>query len=81
MSRSHRDAASPHYLFQFADGNMKLFIETKKSITHIVEVQYGFDTSHAPDSISSNAALAQALLSNMAFIYRVCLSSLSFTNH
>jgi len=54
----------------FADGNMKLFIETKRRILHIVEAEYGFDTSHAPDRISSNAALAQALLSNMAFVYR-----------
>jgi hypothetical protein len=62
----------PHYLFQFVDGNVKLFMETKKRILHIVEAQYDFDTSHAPNSISSNAALAQALLSGMAFVYRVC---------
>ncbi|KAN0137443.1 hypothetical protein V8E53_004888 [Lactarius tabidus] len=55
----------------FAEGNIKLFTETKKRVMHIVEAQYGFDTSHAPDSISRNATLSQALLSNMAFIYRV----------
>jgi hypothetical protein len=70
-----------HYFFQFAEGNMKLFTETKKRVIHIVEAQYGFDTSHAPDSISSNATLSQALLSDMAFIYRVCPSSSPFTNH
>ncbi|KAH9045899.1 hypothetical protein EDB83DRAFT_2553824 [Lactarius deliciosus] len=53
----------------FADGNMKLFIDTKRKIMHVVEAQYGFDTSHAPDIISRNASLAQALLSGMAFIY------------
>jgi hypothetical protein len=71
----------PHYSFQFAEGNIKLFTETKKRVMHIVEAQYGFDTSHAPDSISRNATLSQALLSNMAFIYRVCPSSSPFTNH
>ncbi|KAI9447462.1 hypothetical protein H4582DRAFT_5138 [Lactarius indigo] len=54
----------------FADGNMRLFIDTKTKIMHVVEAQYGFDTSHAPDIISRNASLAQALLSDMAFIYR-----------
>ncbi|KAH9000911.1 hypothetical protein EDB86DRAFT_2903919 [Lactarius hatsudake] len=49
---------------------MELFIDTKTKIMHVVEAQYGFDTSHAPDSISRNAALVQALLSDMAFIYR-----------
>jgi hypothetical protein len=75
----------PYYLFQFADGNMKLFIETKKRIIHIVEAQYGFDldTSHSPDSLSRNATLSQALLSDMAFIYRVCPSyhHLRIANH
>ncbi|KAH9167169.1 hypothetical protein EDB89DRAFT_137186 [Lactarius sanguifluus] len=49
---------------------MKFFIDTKTKIMHAVEAQYGFDTSHTPDSISNNASLAQALLSHMAFIYR-----------
>jgi len=38
---------------------------------HLVESLYGFDTSRAPDSITRNAELAQALLANMAFICRV----------
>ncbi|KAH9008200.1 hypothetical protein EDB84DRAFT_134810 [Lactarius hengduanensis] len=54
----------------FADSNMKFFVDTKTKIMHVVEALYGFDTSHAPDSISRNASLAQALLSHMAFIYR-----------
>ena len=70
-----------YYFFQFAEGNMKLFTQTKKRVMHIVEAQYEFDTSHAPDSISRNATLSQALLTNMAFIYRVCPSSSPFTNH
>ncbi len=60
---------------------MKLFIETKTRIVHTVEALYGFDTSHAADSISRNAALSQALLSDMAFVYRVRLSPLPFTTH
>ena len=70
-----------HYFFQFAEGNIKLFTQTKKRVMHIVEAQYEFDTSHAPDSISRNATLSQALLTNMAFIYRVCPSLSPFTNH
>ena len=70
-----------HYFFQFSEGNMKLFTQTKKRVMHIVEAQYEFDTSHAPDSISRNATLSQALLSDMAFIYRVCPSLSPFTNY
>ncbi|KAI9451002.1 hypothetical protein BJY52DRAFT_135046 [Lactarius psammicola] len=65
----------------FADGNMKSFVDTKTRIMHVVEAQYGFDTSHAPDSISRNATLSQALLSDMAFVYRVCPLSSPFTTH
>jgi hypothetical protein len=43
---------------------------------HAVEDLYDFDSSHAADIISRNATLAQALLSGMAFIYRVCLLTL-----
>ncbi|KAI9450996.1 hypothetical protein BJY52DRAFT_1175373 [Lactarius psammicola] len=49
---------------------MKLFINTKTRIVHVVETLYGFDTSHAPEIVSRNATLSQALLSDMAFIYR-----------
>ena len=69
-----------HYFFQFTEGYIKLFTQTKKRVMHIVEVLYEFDTSHAPDSISRNASLSQALLSDMAFIYRVCPSLSPFTN-
>jgi hypothetical protein len=71
----------PHYFFQFAEVNMKLFTGTKKRVIHIVEAQYGFETNHVPDSISGNVTLSQALLSDMAFIYPVCLSASPFTNH
>ena len=43
----------------------------KTKIMHLVESLYGFDTSRAQDSISSNAKLARALLTNVAFICRV----------
>ena len=67
-----------HHFFQFAEGNIKLFTEAKKRIMHTVEAQYGFDRSPAPDSIGRNITVAQGLLSNMAFIYRVCPSPLLF---
>jgi hypothetical protein len=56
---------------QLLDKSTKLLINMKMKIMHAVESLYGFDTSRAPDIISHNARLAQALLSNMAFIYRV----------
>jgi hypothetical protein len=52
--------ACPHFQIQFADGNIKLFIETKIRTMHAVEALYG---DHTADSISKNATLAQALLS------------------
>jgi Domain of unknown function (DUF6532) len=42
-------------------------------IAPLVENMYGFNTSHAADSISSNARRAQKLLRDMNFVY-VCLS-------
>jgi len=54
----------------FLDKSTKLLINMKMKIMHAVESLYGFDTSRAPDIISHNARLAQALLTNMAFIYR-----------
>ena len=56
---------------QLLDKSTKLLINMKMKVMHAVESLYGFDTSRAPDIISHNAGLAQALLSNMAFIYRV----------
>jgi Domain of unknown function (DUF6532) len=44
----------------------------KAKIKHQVDMIYGFDTSHAPDRISRNAVLAQALLADLTFIYHVC---------
>ncbi|KAH9165355.1 hypothetical protein EDB89DRAFT_2076903 [Lactarius sanguifluus] len=52
------------------DGSTKLFVDAKTKIMHVVEAQYGFDTSHAPESIGRNTSLAQALLSDMTFIHR-----------
>lgn len=67
-----------YHFFQFAEGNIKLFIEAKKRVTHIIEAQYGFDTSPRPYIIGRNASIAQGLLTNMAFIYPVCPSPLLF---
>jgi hypothetical protein len=51
---------------------MKFLTDIKMKIMHAVEHLYGFDTSRAPESISRNATLARGLLTNMAYIYRVC---------
>ncbi|KAH9014235.1 hypothetical protein EDB85DRAFT_2214734 [Lactarius pseudohatsudake] len=56
--------------FELANGSTKLFVDAKAKVMHVVEAQYGFDTSHAPESIGRNTSLAQALLSDMTFIYR-----------
>ena len=51
--------------------SMALLANMNTKITHSVESLYGFNTSRAPESISKNAELAQALLTDMTFIYRV----------
>ena len=65
------DVALLHANIQFVVGSMTLFADMKMKIAHTVESLYGFNTSRAPESISKNAELAQALLTNMTFIYRV----------
>lgn len=50
---------------------MTLVADMKTKIVHPVESLYGFNTSRAPESISKNAELAQGLLTDMTFIYRV----------
>jgi len=53
----------------------------KMKVMHHVESLYGFDTSQAPEVISRNARHAQALLTAMAFIYRVSPIILSSAAH
>jgi hypothetical protein len=43
-------------------------------IANLVENLYRFDTSHAHNSIGSNAKLAQTLLRDINFVYSVCHS-------
>jgi Domain of unknown function (DUF6532) len=50
---------------------MKVLHDMKMKIMHHIESFYGFDTSRAPEVISRNARHARALLTAMAFIYRV----------
>jgi hypothetical protein len=45
--------------------------DLKMKIKPVVQSLYDFDSSMAPSSISGNATRAQALLNNVAFIYRV----------
>ena len=50
---------------------MRFLIDIKMKIMHAVGSLYEFDKSQAPESIARNASRAQALLTNMTFIYRV----------
>ena len=52
---------------------MTLIADMKEKIAYLVESLYGFqvDTGRVPESISQNAELAQGLLTDMTFIYRV----------
>lgn len=63
-------ASSSPLAEEFVITSITLLADMKMTVKHLVESLYGFDTSRAPDSISRNAGLAQALLTNMAFIYR-----------
>jgi len=54
---------------EFVDSGMKLLMEMKNRIVFAVEFLFGFNTSRTADSISCNARLAQALLTNLTFIY------------
>jgi hypothetical protein len=65
------DVARLHANIQLVVNSMTLIAAMKKKISRPVESLYGFDTSRAPESISKNAELAQALLTDMTFIYRV----------
>ena len=57
---------------QVVTSSMTLFNDMKMRVTHAVETSYGFNTSQASQSISSNVRYAQALLARNTFIYRVC---------
>ncbi|KAH9970477.1 hypothetical protein BJV74DRAFT_954096 [Russula compacta] len=50
--------------------SMTLLNDMKMRIMHAVMTSYGFNTSQAAHSISSNVTCAQALLANTTFIYR-----------
>ena len=53
--------------------SIELFVDMKAQIMHLVQSRYGFSTEHSPESMNSNATLAHALLTNMAFIHHVRL--------
>ena len=55
--------------------------DMKRGIMYHVESLYGFDSSRAPSSISRNTRHARALLTNMAFIYRVRPTTQLLTAH
>ena len=57
--------------FQFAYDSLRFVTDIKMKMTHAVEYMYEFDTSQAPESIGRNATRAQALLTDMTFVYRV----------
>jgi hypothetical protein len=60
---------------------MELLAEIKTKVEHAVESLYEFNTSRDPDSISHNAKRAQALLTDMAFVYGVRLSASLFVTN
>ena len=64
--------------FQIVYSGMRFFRDIKMKIKHAVQSSYGLDTSQAPDIISRNASRVQALLTNMTFVYRVCLVASTF---
>jgi len=55
---------------EFEYDNLRFITDVKTNIMHAVESLYGFDTSHASESIGRNASLAQALLTKTTFVYR-----------
>jgi len=60
---------SPPLTDEFVVSSITLLTDMKKEIMHHVASFYQFDSSRAPSSISRNARYAQALLTNMTFIY------------
>ena len=60
---------------------MTFLIDIKMKIVHTVESLYEFDASQTPESIGHNATRAQALLTNMTFIYRVLLIASPFVTN
>jgi len=53
--------------------SIELLVDMKAEIMRLVQSQYGFGTQQSPEIINNNTTLAHALLTNMAFIYRVRL--------
>jgi hypothetical protein len=70
-----------HENSEFVVASITLLTEMKAKIKHQVDIIYGFDTSHAPDIISQNTVLAQALLADLTFIYQVCPHCIDINNH
>ena len=59
--------------FQFVYNSLRFLTDIKMKIMHAVEFLYEFNTSQTPESIGRNAIRAQALRTNMNFVYRVRL--------
>lgn len=57
---------------------MTFIADIKAKVMHAVESSYEFDTSQAPESIGRNARRAQALLIDLAFVYKVSLIASPF---
>jgi hypothetical protein len=60
---------------------MTFIADIKTKVMHAVESSYEFDTSQAPESIGRNASRAQALLTDMAFVYKVRLIASPFATN
>jgi hypothetical protein len=71
--------AQTHSDIQFVYSSMGFITDIKVKVEHIVESVYELQTSQAPNSISRNARCAQALLTNMTFVYGVRFIASLFT--
>ena len=66
---------------QFVVSSITLLTDMKRRVMHHVESFYGFGSSRAPTIISRNTSHAQALLTDMTFIYRVRPTTPPLTAH
>lgn len=62
--------SSPPLRDEFVVSSIMLLTDMKRRVMHHVESFYGFGSSRAPTIIGRNTSHAQALLTDMTFIYR-----------
>jgi len=70
-SFSHIFVAQFHVNLQLVVESIEFLADRKAEVMNLVQSQYGFGTQQSPEINNNNMTLAHALLTNMAFIYRV----------